>query len=253
LTAERFVPDPFTARPGGRLFKTGDVARQLSDGQIAFVGRKDDQVKVRGFRVEPSEISAVLDRHPHVMQSLVVARQGTQGGKHLVGYIVPTPDGPPTPSELREFLRGSLPDYMVPETFVKLDSLPLSVNGKRNRSELPAPSEANTLRDRTFTAPSTELERTVASILGSLLGVERVDMKENFFVLGGHSLLGAQLIARVRREFGVELSLRVLFEAPTLAALSADIQRLLVLKNEGMNNNEVRCVMESTAQTDNAH
>jgi amino acid adenylation domain-containing protein len=232
LTAKRFVPDPFVARPGGRLFKTGDVARLLSDGQIAFVRRMDDQIKVRGFRVEPNEITAVLNRHPRVLQSLVVARQAEPGERRLVGYVVPAPDGPPTPSELGDFLRVRLPDYMVPEIFVKLESLPLSANGKIGRLELPAPSEANTLRDHTFTAPRTDLEKTVANILGSLLGVERVDVEANFFVLGGHSLLGAQLIARVRRELGVEMSLRVLFEGPTVAELSAEIERLRVLKLE---------------------
>jgi amino acid adenylation domain-containing protein len=253
LTAKRFVPDPFVARPGGRLFKTGDVARLLSDGQIAFVRRMDDQIKVRGFRVEPNEITAVLNRHPRVLQSLVMARQATPGDRRLVGYVVPAPEGPPTPSELRDFLRVRLPDYMVPETFVKLDSLPLSANGKIGRFELPAPNEANTLRDETFTAPRTDLEKTVARILGSLLGVERVDVEANFFVLGGHSLLGAQLIARIRREFGVEMSLRVLFEGPTVAELSAEIERLLLVKPEGLNDNEVRCTLESAAQTDIGH
>lgn len=211
MTAKRFVPDPFVERAGGRLFKTGDVAKWLPDGQIAFVRRMDDQTKVRGFRVEPNEIAAVLNRHPRVLQSLVQARQAASGDRHLVGYVVPTPEGTPTPSELREFLQVSLPDYMVPETFVKLESMPLSVNGKIDRAELPAPSESNTLRDRTFTAPRNELERTLGRILGNLLGTEQVDVEENFFALGGHSLLGAQLIARVRREFGVEMSLRVLF------------------------------------------
>jgi acyl carrier protein len=141
----------------------------------------------------------------------------------------------------------------VPEIFVKLASLPLSANGKIDRSELPAPSEANTLRDHAFTAPRTKLEKTVADILGSLLGVERVDVEGNFFVLGGHSLLGAQLIARVRQVFGVEMSLRVLFEAPTVAELSAEIERLLAPKPGWVNDNKVRSVLESTAQTGMGH
>jgi amino acid adenylation domain-containing protein len=240
LTARRFVPDPFSAQPGGRLFKTGDVARLLPDGQLAFVRRMDDQIKVRGFRVEPHEIAAVLNRHPRVLQSVVVARQAAAGDKHLVGYVVPAPEGPPTPGELRDFLRARLPDYMVPEIFVQLAALPLSTNGKIDRLKLPAPGEANTLRDQAFTAPRTELEKTVAGLLGGLLGVERVDVAGNFFVLGGHSLLGAQLIARVRSVFGVEMSLRVLFEAPTVAELSAEIERLLALKREGAHQNKVR-------------
>jgi amino acid adenylation domain-containing protein len=249
LTARRFVPDPFGARPGGRLFKTGDVARLLSDGRIAFIRRMDDQVKVRGFRVEPDEITAVLNRHPRVLQSVVVARAAAQGDKRLVGYVVPALDGSLTPSELREFLRVRLPDYMVPETFVRLESLPLSAHGKVNRLELPAPNEANTLRDQVFTAPRTDLEKTVAHNLASLLGVERVDVETNFFALGAHSLVGAQLIARIRREFGVEMSLRVLFEAPTVAELSAEIQRLLALKREGSKAGETPCVLACAAQT----
>lgn len=249
LTAGRFIPDPFVARPGARLFKTGDVARLLSDGRIAFVRRTDDQVKVRGFRIEPNEITAALNRHPRVLQSVVVARPAAQGDKRLVGYVVPAPDGSLTPGELREFLRLRLPDYMVPEIFVRLESLPLSAHGKVNRLELPAPDEANTLRDHVFTAPRTDQEKTVAHILASLLGVERVDVEANFFALGAHSLVGAQLIARVRREFGVEMSLRVLFEAPTVAELSAEIQRLLALKLEGTKAREIPCAPACAAPT----
>jgi amino acid adenylation domain-containing protein len=247
LNAKRFIPDPFSAKPGGRLFKTGDVAKLLSDGQVAFVRRMDDQIKVRGFRIEPNEIAARLNRHPQVLQSLVVARQAASGDRHLVGYLVTAPEGPPTQSELRNFLRARLPDYMVPEIFVKLERLPLSSNGKVHRSALPAPNETNTLRDHTFTAPRTDLEKKVADILGNLLGVEQVDVEGNFFELGGHSLLGAQLIARIRSIFGVEMSLRVLFEAPTVAQLSAGIERLLASKCEGMNNGKVPCVPEAAA------
>jgi amino acid adenylation domain-containing protein len=248
LTARRFVPDPFAAKPGGRLFKTGDVARLRSDGRVDFVGRLDDQIKVRGFRIEPNEIVAELNRHPRVVQSLVVARPGAQGEGHLVGYVVPAPEGPPTPGELRDLLLVRLPDYMVPEIFVKLESLPLSANGKISRSDLPAPGETNTLRDHTFTAPRTDVEKTVADILGGLLSVGQVDVKANFFALGGHSLVGAQLISRVRRVFGVEMSLRVLFKGPTVAELSAEIERLLVLKIEGMSDDEAQSVLESAGR-----
>lgn len=230
LTAKRFVPDTLAARPGGRLFKTGDLARILPDGQIAFVGRIDDQIKVRGFRVEPSEIGAVLSRHPGILQCLIAARQTPGGDRYLVGYLVPKPEGVPTPGELREFMRARVPDYMVPDKYVRLESLPLSSNGKLSRIDLPEPTEANTLREPTFTAPRTEVEKTVAKILAGLLGVDSVDVEGNFFVLGGHSLLGAQLIARVRKALGVEMSLRVLFAAPTVATLSTEIERLLAAK-----------------------
>jgi amino acid adenylation domain-containing protein len=246
LTAKRFIPDRFSAKSGGRLFKTGDVAKLLSDGQIAFVRRMDDQIKVRGFRIEPNEVAARLNQHPRVVQSVIVARQAASGDKHLTGYLVTTPGGPPTPSELRDFLRARLPDYMVPETFVTLASLPLSANGKIDRSKLPAPNEANTLRDHIFTAPRTDLEKRVADILVSLLGVERVDVEGNFFELGGHSLLGAQLIARVRSIFGLEMSLRVLFEAPTVAELSAEIERLLASKRGEVNEDKVRSLPQAT-------
>ena len=247
LTAKRFVPDPFAAKPGGRLFRTGDIARLLPDGQIAFVRRMDDQVKVRGFRVEPNEIAAVLNRHPRVAHSVVVVRQAAEGDRRLVGYVVPEPEGPPTPGELRNFLQARLPEYMVPDLFVELKSLPLSANGKISRSNLPAPCNENTLRDATFNAPRTQVEKTVSELLGGLIGASQVDVEANFFALGGHSLVGAQLIARVRRVFGVEMSLRVLFDGPTVAELSAEIERLLALKPDVANNHEVQGVMESTA------
>jgi len=248
LTAKRFVPDPFAAKPGGRLFKTGDMARRLPDGRVAFVRRMDNQVKLRGFRVEPDEIAVVLNRHPRVVQSLVVARKAAQGDGHLVGYVVPAPEGPPTPRELRDFLQARLPAYMVPEIFVKLESLPLSANGKISLLDLPAPNEANTLRDPTFTAPRNDMEKTVAEMLGGLLGREQVDVEANFFELGGHSLVGAQLIGRIRRAFGVEMSLRILFEGPTVAQLSVEIERLLEL--EEVNDNEGQCVLEPSAPTE---
>jgi amino acid adenylation domain-containing protein len=230
LTAKRFVSDTMSASLGGRLFRTGDLVRILADGQISFVRRIDDQTKVRGFRVEPSEIGAILNRHPKVLQGLVVARQAPGGDRTLVGYLVSKPDGPPTPGELREFMRVRLPDYMVPDKYVRLERMPLSSNGKLSRNDLPEPDEANTLRESTFTAPRTEVEKTVAAILAGLLGVDKVDVEGNFFVLGGHSLLGAQLIARVRKILGVEMSLRVLFAAPTVASLSIEIERLLAAK-----------------------
>ncbi len=253
LTAKRFIPDPFAAQSGGRLFKTGDVARLLPDGQFAFVRRMDNQIKVRGFRVEPNEIAAVLNRHPRVVQSVVVAHQAAQGERHLVGYLVPAPEGAPAPGELRDFLRERLPDYMVPDIFVKLESLPLSTNGKINRSALIAPNEANTLRDHSFTAPRTEVEKTVAGLLGGLLGTQQVDVEANFFELGGHSLVGAQLIARIRSAFGIEIKLRVLFEGPTVAKLSTEIERLRALKPQGKNGNQVPCMLESAARTCAGH
>jgi amino acid adenylation domain-containing protein len=232
LTAERFVPDPFAGR--GRLFKTGDIGRRLPDGRIAFVGRAHDQIKVRGFRLEPNEISAAINQHPGVLQSQVVARQDGDGDTRLIGYLVLAEEGAPAPTELRDFLKARLPEYMVPEIFVRLESLPLSPNGKVDRALLPAPTEENTLRDQEITAPRTDVEKTVANMLGTLLGTDRVDVEGNFFVLGGHSLVGAQLIARIRNTYGVEMSLRVLYEGPTVAQLALEIERMLALKERGI-------------------
>ena len=227
LTAERFIPNPFDAIPGGRLFKTGDLARLLPDGQIAFLGRIDEQVKVRGFRIEPSEVAAALNQHPQIQQSLVMAQAGGKGETRLIGYFVAAPQSQPTLSELREFLGDRLPDYMVPAAFVRLEKLPLTGNGKIDRKSLPAADEGNTLRDRTSVAPQTDMEKTVAGMLERLLELKHVDVNDNFFSLGGHSLLGAQLIARVRDTFGIEMPLRAIFEAPSVVELSAEIDRLL--------------------------
>jgi acyl-coenzyme A synthetase/AMP-(fatty) acid ligase/acyl carrier protein len=250
LTARRFIPNPFGARPDERLFKTGDLARFLPDGQIAFVGRIDEQVKVHGFRVEPNEVTAALDAHPDIQQSAVVAHEVAPGHTRLIGYLVPVPESHLTLSALRAFLRAHLPDYMVPATFVSLERLPLTPNGKVDRMSLPAPDERNTLRDDARAAPRTQMEKTVAGILERLLNLDHVDVEENFFSLGGHSLLGAQLVARLRDTFGIEMPLRVVFEAPTVAELSAEIERLLVTKVEAMSEKEVLRVLDSTRQTE---
>ncbi|HEU4587216.1 MAG TPA: non-ribosomal peptide synthetase [Gemmatimonadales bacterium] len=227
LTAERFIPDPFGAEPGGRLYRTGDLGRLLPDGQIAFLGRIDDQVKIRGYRIEPGEISNALERHRGVRTSLVVAHAGQDGDKRLVAYVVlDSAEDAPTHSELREFLRESLPEFMLPAAFVRLDALPLTPHGKVDRAALPAPDLANTLQDAVSTGPRSSTELRVAELVGELLGLEEIGLDDNFFLLGGHSLLGAQLIARLRDTFGVEIELRSLFEAPTVAALAAELERL---------------------------
>ena len=249
LTAQRFIPNPFGAKPGERLFKTGDLARLLSDGQIAFLGRIDEQVKVRGFRVEPNEVTATLNEHPHIQQSVVVAREVAPGDTRLIAYFVAVPQSHPTLGELRDFLGARLPDFMVPATFVRLEKLPLTANGKVDRMSLPAPEDTNTLRDSAYTAPRTDMEKTVAGILERVLGLEHVDVEENFFSLGGHSLLGAQLVARLRDTFGIEMPLRVIFEAPSVAELSSEIDRLLVAKVEAMSEKEVQRLLNSMPET----
>ena len=224
LTAERFIPDPFSREPGAQLYKTGDLACYRPDGNIEFLGRIDHQVKVRGFRVELGEIEAVLGQHPAVQGTVVVAREDAPGDKRLVAYVVPDPDQVTGTSELRRFLQAKLPNYMVPSAFMMLEALPLTPSGKVNRRALPAPERGRPEMEGDLVAPSTPVEEMLAGIWAGILGLERVGVHDNFFELGGHSLLGTQVISRVRKAFQVELPLRKLFEMPTVAGLSERIE-----------------------------
>ena len=225
LTAQSFAADPFDPR-GGRLYRTGDLGRLLPDGQISFLGRKDDQIKMRGFRIEPAEITAALNTHPAVRESAVVARGETDSGRLLAAYIVFESGQNAAAEELQEWLRSRLPDYMVPRVFVRLESLPLTASGKLDRRALPEPAEENGMRDGAADAPRSEIELKLAAIVAGLLKIGSVGVEENFFMLGGNSLLGAQLMAAVRQEFGVQVALRALFGAPTVAALAREVERL---------------------------
>jgi amino acid adenylation domain-containing protein len=247
LTAERFVPNPLSSDPNARLYKTGDLARYLPDGQIAFLGRVDEQVKIRGFRIEPVEVVRVLDEHADVHASVVLAREVEPGDKRLIAYFVPAANAQPTHTELHNFIAARLPEYMVPTLFVKLTGLPLNPNGKVDRAALPEPNAGNVLRDDAFVAPRTPIEQRVAEILAALLGLEQVSREDNFFLLGGHSLLGTQVIARVRDSFGVELGLRTLFDGPTVAELSAQIEAALLAKLEAMSELEAQHFLRTTA------
>ncbi|MET0398426.1 MAG: amino acid adenylation domain-containing protein, partial [Longimicrobiaceae bacterium] len=220
LTAERFLPDPFLQTSGGRLYRTGDRARWLSDGTLEFLGRVDEQVKVRGFRVEPGEVEAALERHPGVREAVVVVREDAPGEKRLVGYVVPADGAEASSAELRAHLKASLPEYMVPGAFVVLERLPLTPSGKVARRTLPAPER---LSAEDFVAPRTPAEEVLAGIWGDVLRVERVGAEDDFFELGGHSLVATRVVSRVRQAFGVELPLRALFEAPTVAGLAGRI------------------------------
>jgi len=224
LTAERFIPDPFSHEPGAQLYKTGDLACYRPDGNIEFLGRIDHQVKVRGFRVELGEIEAVLGQHPAVQGTVVVAREDAPGDKRLVAYVIPDPDQVTGTSELRRFLQAKLPNYMVPSAFMMLEALPLTPSGKVNRRALPAPERGRPEMEGDLVAPSTPVEEMLAGIWAGILGLERVGVHDNFFELGGHSLLGTQVISRVRKAFQVELPLRKLFEMPTVAGLSERIE-----------------------------
>ena len=227
LTAEKFLPDPFSAVPGARLYRTGDRARYLPDGNIEFLGRLDDQVKIRGFRIELGEIERVLAEHPAVCQAVVLARADTPGDQRLVAYVVPA-DAALTDSEpLRAFLRERLPDYLRPATYVLLADLPLTPNGKLDRKALPAPQYGREDLGSTFVPPRNSLEALIAEVWGEVLQIERVGVHDNFFDLGGHSLLAAQVLARLIKILKVELPLRAFFENPTVSALAAAAQSSL--------------------------
>ncbi len=245
-TEQKFIADPFSGIPNARLYRTGDLARMLPDGQIAFLGRIDEQIKIRGYRIEPGEITSVLDRHPDIASSLVTAYSGDSGEKRLVAYIVPASNARVNAAELRKFLGESLPDYMLPSTFVRLDSLPTSAHGKVDRAALPEPTAENILDDDRFEAPQSEIEQWLASFLVGLIGVARVSRDDNFFNLGGHSLMGAQLIAKVHQTFGVELSLRRLFDHPTVREISSEIETLIHAKVNVMSDEEAQRVLESS-------
>ena len=245
LTAERFVVNPF--RAGARLYRTGDLGCQLADGQIAFRGRADEQVKINGYRIELNEVSSVLRRHPAIRESVLVAADNRAGEKQLVAYIVPASEYPAV-SELREFLSNDLPEYMLPATFVGLDSLPLGTNGKVDRAALPVPSDENILREESFLGPRTPTEERVAAIVARLLGLERVGINDNFFYLGGNSLFGTQVIARVRDAFNVEISLLKLFDHPTVADLSAEVERLIVARLDAMTDEEAQRLLDLNAE-----
>jgi len=227
LTAARFVPDPFSQEPGARLYRTGDLARYLPDGTIEFFGRVDYQLKIRGYRVEPGEIEALLERHPAVREAVVQPWEDEGGDKYLAAYVV-SGNGAALPiDELGEYLRDRLPDYMVPSAIVPLDALPTLPTGKVDRRALLRPTDGSrTGTARTYVAPRTPLEEELTRLWAEVLHVERVGVEDNFFDLGGHSLLAAQLASRVREVFQVEVPLRALFESPTVAALSVTIAEL---------------------------
>ncbi len=224
LTAERFVPDPFGDGPGARLYRTGDRARWLPEGTIEFLGRLDDQVKIRGFRIEPGEVEAALVRHPEVAEAAVVAQKGSADDARLVAYVVSRTSPAPTAAALRAFLRTTLPDFMVPSAVVALAALPLTPNGKVDRRAMPTVDEGTATAVRPEAAPRTPVEAVVAAAWADLLGVERVGIHDDFFDLGGHSLLVARAIARLRSDVGVELPVRALFEAPTVAELAERVE-----------------------------
>jgi len=229
-TAAKFIPHP--GRPGERLYRTGDRVRRRSGGELEFLGRMDDQIKIRGHRIEPGEIEAALERHPAVVSSLAMAREDVAGEKTLVAYVVLAQAE--TDGALRAHLAAALPPYMIPSAFVRLEAFPQTPHGKFDRARLPAPPPPET----PGRAAESPVERRVAQIAAVLLRRERVGADENFFAIGGHSLLGTQMIARLREAFDIELPLRSVFERPTVARLSDEIERLVRRRIEEMSEDE---------------
>jgi len=225
-TAEAFVPDPFGTEAGARLYRTGDLARYRTDGAIEYLGRRDEQVKVRGFRIELTEIEATLNLHQQISESVVMAVSNGSAGSHLVAYFVAPENlenGAP-----QEFLRERLPDYMIPAAFIRLQQMPLTPNGKIDRRALPAPAPELLERPSLYVAPETDIEKAQAELWAQLLKLDRVGVEDNFFELGGHSLAATQLATRIAANFGVELTLAEFFAAPTVRAVSQKIEAALL-------------------------
>jgi amino acid adenylation domain-containing protein len=224
LTAAHFIPHPFSGEPGARLYKTGDLVRYLPDGTLEYLGRMDHQVKIRGFRIEPGEVETALEQHPGICQAVVVAREDTPGDTRLVAYLRAAQEPVPTGSALRSFLKAKLPNHMLPATCVFLDVLPLTPTGKVDRRTLPAPNPIRPTLAAAFANPRTLTEEVLTGIWATVLGVTEVGVHDNFFDLGGHSLMAVQVMSRLRDALQVEVPVRALFEAPTVADLALYVE-----------------------------
>jgi amino acid adenylation domain-containing protein len=256
LTAQKFVPHPFSDEPGARLYRTGDLARHLPDGALEFLGRADHQVKVRGFRIELGEIEAALNELEIVEECVVMAREDAPGEQHLVAYLVARAGGMAPASGLRELLRAKLPEHMIPTLFVELDELPLTPNGKLDRRALPVPARVGSEVERNFVAPRTAVEEIVAELWSESLGLERLGVHDNFFEVGGHSLVATLLISRLRDAFQIDIPLSVFFNTtPTVERMSEAIEMLLIERAsdgdvekilaelDGLSDDEVKAVL----------
>jgi len=226
LTTQKFISNPFSYEPESRLYKTGDLARYLSNGNIEYLGRLDHQIKLRGFRIELGEVEAVLGQYPAVQETAVIAREDIPGDKRLVAYLVPRQPQSPTSSELRQFLRRQVPDYMIPSAFMMLNALPLTPNGKVDRRALPTPDLVPD-PDKAFVTPQDTLELQLVGIWEKVLGIQPIGARDNFFELGGHSLLAVSLFTQMEKIFGKKLPLTTLFQAPTVKQLAS------ILRQEG--------------------
>jgi acyl carrier protein len=220
LTKERFIPDPFSASVGARLYKTGDIARYLLNQDLEYLGRADHQVQIRGFRVEPGEIETVLTNNESVGQAVVLVREDRPGDQRLVAYVVPATDQAVSIADLRNYLRKKLPDYMIPHHIVELDVMPLTHNGKVDRRALPVP-QVDRQAEENYVAPRNQVENIVAGIWEELLNVKNVGIRDSFFDLGGHSLLLIKMLSKLQDSFTNDMSIVDLFKYPTIETLAS--------------------------------
>jgi len=246
LTAEKFV----SAMDGTRIYRTGDRGRYLPDGNIEFTGRIDEQVKVRGFRIELGEIESVLTEHESVTEAVVIALQDRGSEKRLVAYVVTAPGASRNVSDLRSHLKDRLPDYMIPSAFVYLDDLPLTSHGKIDRRALPAPDSERPALAEAFIEPRTPAEKKLASIWSRLIGINRIGINDNYFELGGDSLLATQLVSQVRNVFEVELPLVELFRHPTLAEMATSIEEAIIEQMEEISDEEAEQLLSPQKATE---
>ena len=245
LTAEKFIPDPFGTDAGARSYRTGDLMRYREDGNLEFAGRLDHQVKVRGFRIELGEVEAALSRHEAVRAAVVVARAERPGEQRLVAYVVGGQDRLPTASEWRTFLIQHLPEYMIPSVFINLEALPLLPNGKVNRRALPAPDSSRPELRRPFAAPENPTQSRLVQLWMNVLALDRVGINDDFFELGGDSILATRLVSRVRRTFGVELPLRELFWKPTVSELAPVVEELVIEQLENLSEEQAEQLLQN--------
>ena len=227
ITAERFLPDPFSTIPGARLYKTGDLGRWLPDGNIECLGRVDYQVKIRGFRIELEEIESVLQNHPDIVDSVIIANElANSNEKSLIAYYIAKENTDLSISDVRDFLKIHLPKYMIPALFIKMEAFPKTLSGKLDRRALPEPDQSREQFEQEYLAPRNQTEALMANIWEKILDIDKIGVLDNFFEIGGHSLLATQIISRIRESFQVELPLRTLFDEPTVAGLSKRIEQV---------------------------
>ncbi len=262
LTGERFMPNPYAQQASARIYRTGDQVKWRSDGELEYIDRVDHQVKVRGFRVELGEIESVLRNYEAVRDVVVMARDNVAGDKRLVAYVIAENEMTPSVGELRGYMQERLPDYMVPFSFIVLNEFPLTPNGKINRAALPAPDNARPELDDIFVAPRTPMEEKLAAIWEGVLGITGIGIYDNFFEMGGHSLMATQLISRVREAFNVELPVKVFFTGdPTIARLASEIEEIqlsdpsaddiaeMLKELDGLSDDEVKALLQSESQS----